>query len=348
MTSLARALVVLVLALALVGDAAAAASTRASETPRRDAPRPRRRTLDPRTRPGARSSSPRRRASPWIRWASSGPHPVEFRQHQLLLRVRQAHLDFDLPPTTADEGVDTSRGDTPPASRESVVRKQYAFFFHPREARQPTAAPAPGNAHRLASSSHGHTLSSISHCFQKGTSSCAADHPCAATEGTPGPGKLESPTASNPSSGVDAVVMGTVSDSGPIHPVPPYVPLCRLWNLCCVSGVPTKDISTRSRTSGMAFSPRATTPANRSSLSAALGRAPLESLPQIQWFVPGRVRVNHVFPLRREVRVQHGRDGHEHHVLLGGDPAVPVLHVDVMDLEIVREARRRRCRGAGA
>jgi len=37
MTSLARALVVLVLALALVGDAAAAASTRASETPRRDA-----------------------------------------------------------------------------------------------------------------------------------------------------------------------------------------------------------------------------------------------------------------------------------------------------------------------
>ena len=69
--------------------------------------------------------------------------------------------------------------------------------------------------------SHGQTLSSSVHCCQKGTSSCAALHPCAATDGTPGPGKLESPTTRKPSSGVAAVVMGMVSVCSLIHPVPP-------------------------------------------------------------------------------------------------------------------------------
>lgn len=110
-------------------------------------------------------------------------------------------------------------------------------------------------------------MSSILHCSQKEVSSCAALHPCAATDGTPGPGKLLSPTHINPSMGVDAVVMGTVSLSSVIHPVPPYDPLCRRWNRFCVSGVPTNSISTLFRTSGIAFSTALHSTRERSSFS---------------------------------------------------------------------------------
>ena len=57
----------------------------------------------------------------------------------------------------------------------------------------------------------GHTLSNNAAVCRGPMSSFAADQPPAATAGTPGPGKLLSPTTRNPASGVDALVMGIVS-----------------------------------------------------------------------------------------------------------------------------------------
>ena len=100
MTSLARALVVLVLALALVGDAAAAASTRASETPRRDA-------LATETT-NARPSDAPRRALLVTKEAGVSVDPVGVVRSVTLsssvsinffCEFVKPFLDFDLPPT---------------------------------------------------------------------------------------------------------------------------------------------------------------------------------------------------------------------------------------------------------
>jgi hypothetical protein len=100
-------------------------------------------------------------------------------------------------------------------------------------------------------------------------SSFAALHAPAATAGTPGPGKLESPTTNNPLSGVDADVIGNVSLSSEIQPVPPYVPRLRRRNRACVNGVPTMVISARARTSGIAFSTARHSTCERSAIALA-------------------------------------------------------------------------------
>mmetsp|Transcript_7588 Transcript_7588/g.19308 ORF Transcript_7588/g.19308 Transcript_7588/m.19308 type:complete len:392 (+) Transcript_7588:161-1336(+) len=65
----------------------------------------------------------------------------------------------------------------------------------------------------------------------------------------------------------------------------------------------------------------------------------VQPLPQRQGLVARRVRVDHVLARGRQRGVQHRGDGHQHHVLLRRDPPRPVLHVDVVDLQVVRQPR---------
>mmetsp|Transcript_38038 Transcript_38038/g.72923 ORF Transcript_38038/g.72923 Transcript_38038/m.72923 type:complete len:239 (+) Transcript_38038:505-1221(+) len=72
--------------------------------------------------------------------------------------------------------------------------------------------------------------------------------------------------------------------------------------------------------------------------SLVLWGEPVHTLPDVAGLAPWGVRVDDVLALGSHRRVQRARNGHKHNVLRGVHARVPVVHYNVVDLQVVGQA----------